>query len=547
MPLQKLKNINRFMDILFILLSYGYDEIVLKLNLPRSMSFRKVRKKGTDLKTPERIRLVLEELGPSFIKIGQFLSTRPDIFEEDYISALSKLQNKGKPIPFSEIAPLIEKEMGQGLEDVFSSVEHTPLGTASISQVHRAKLKENGEAVVVKVQKPGIDETVRSDLEIIEFILEELKGKVDAIERYNLQGIVQEMQRNFSRELDFRNEAYNLMTFRQQSLSEKVLAPKVYLNLTTTKVMVMEEMTNLLTIDDIAKETALAKEVSLLGVQAVLHQILVNGFFHADPHPGNVFFSKKGEIIFLDFGLMGRLSQSMQYKVANLLRAVASQNSESIVDTILDMTPHYPGIDKNKLEIEVMEMLTPFYGNRLQEIHVGDFLGRFIILLREHRLKVDPNYTFMLKAMITTESLARRLNPEIDLVHEAVPFLTRIFKDQYSFYPFIKRVLFANHSLFKLIRDLPERLDVIMRKMESDTFRMEFEHIGLEPLISRGEKALNNLSIGIILAAFLISSSWMMAAHTPPLLWGEYSIFALLGFFASVLLSILLFFRILKH
>ncbi len=535
------------MDILFILFSYGFDEIVQKLNLPRSISFRNVRKKEIKASTPEKIRMILEELGPSFIKIGQFLSTRPDIFEEDYILALSKLQNKGKPIPFSEILPLIEKEMEQKIDDVFRFIEHTPLGSASISQVHRATLKENGEAVVVKVQKPGIDETVRSDLEIIEFILEELKGKVDAVERYNLQGIVKEMKRNFSRELDFRNEAYNLMTFRQQCLSEKVRVPEVFLSLTTTKVMVMEEMKELLTINDIAKEASLAKEVSLLGVQSVLHQILINGFFHADPHPGNVFFSKKGEIIFLDFGLMGRLSQSMQYKVANLLRAIASQNSESIVDTILDMTPHYPGIDKNKLEIEVMELLTPFYGSRLHEIHVGDFLGRFITLLREHQLKVDPNYTFMLKAMITTEALARQLNPNINLVNEATPFLTQIFKDQYSFYPFLKRIFFANHSFLQLIKDMPERLDVIMRKMESDTFRIEFEHIGLEPLISRGEKALNNLSIGIILAAFLISSSWMMAAHTPPLLWGEYSIFALFGLLASLLLSILLFFRILKH
>ncbi|MBF0275822.1 MAG: AarF/ABC1/UbiB kinase family protein [Nitrospinae bacterium] len=296
---------------------------------------------------------------------------------------------------------------------------------------------------------------------------------------------------------------------------------------------------------EIVENRELSVNLSKLGVNTVLKQILVDGFFHADPHPGNILFTEEGEILFIDFGLVGRLSRSMKFYVADLLRAIAERDSEGIVQTILELTPHTPGLDKNKLEIEVMEMLSPFYGTALEDIRMSDFLGDFFLLIRDNNLEIDSNFTFMLKTLVTIESLARTLNPNINLVDEAKPFLQNLFLERFNFYGILKRLLFGNRYLLKIFQGFPGRIDTILHKLEKDLLRIEFKHVGLEALIEKGEKSVNNLTLGIIISSIIVGASLIVSMKIPPLIAGI-SVLGGIGFILAFILLIVLLLRILR-
>ena len=546
MDLRTLSKLGRFRDLIAVMLRYGFDDMVERLNVPGMGIVRRFHHADVDLTAYQRIRLALEELGPTFVKFGQIMSLRPDLLPPPMILELQKLQDEVAPLDFESIRPVIEEEMEGALEDRFSRFEETPAAAASLSQVHRAVMKDSGLAVAVKVQRPDIQGIIRADLDILEAFARQVHERVEGVQVYDLPNIVRVTRRLLLRELDFSREARNMKVARSFMDAEMgVNVPRVHMDVSTDKLLIMELIlgTRLREVDPRTLEhpEALAGN----GLRAAIKQILEDGFFHADPHPGNIMLTEGNVLCILDWGMVGRLTTRDRYQLIDLIQTIVDRDSRKLVDCLLDMSSNTEEVDRSAIERDLLDILDEFYSVPLKRLNLGNILLDIASLLRTHRLRLPSDLVVMIKALVTAEGTARGIYPELNVVAEAEGHVRRLAARRHSPRVAWKELRTTLDRFKSLAGEFPNRVTRIMDKMDRGELHIRFEHENLGPLRRTLDNSSNRLTLGIIIGAMIIGSSMIITTGVGPLLFG-FPLLGVLGYSVSAVLGLWLVFNILR-
>ncbi|MFW6134385.1 MAG: ABC1 kinase family protein [Elusimicrobiota bacterium] len=530
----KKEDLTRLRKIIRVMSNYGFGEIFKRLPFPSRIVLPKAQKEKLSYSPPKRLRMVLEELGTTFIKIGQFASTRPDILPSDYIKELSKLQDDVKPVDFKQIKQILIQEWGEDWEDFFITFGEKPVASASISQVYKARLSE-GDQVAVKVRRPKIGKEIRSDLKTIKFLAEFIEKHYPKIKNFQPLRIVEEFSRNLRRELDFKREAILIRKFKYNHRDiPEVVIPGIINELSTEKILVMEYIEG--TPLNKSKLTGYeSRKIAQLGVEVLARQILKDGLFHADPHPGNLFYTEDRKLSYLDFGMIGRLSLTMRNQLIDLLIALRSGEAELILQQVLIIGEYEGEIDSNTLIREIMEIMDRYIGVPIKEISIGKALFDIFDLIRRQRVLIHPIYTVVGKSILTSESTARYLDDEIDIIEVLSPHLKKFLLEKYKPENLWLNLRLKGKDIYRLLSELPSNIRQIVNKLKSGQLEIEFKHEGLENLIHTIDRTSNRISFSLIIAALIVGSSLVIQIEKGPTLMGI-SIFGLVGYlFASIL------------
>jgi len=550
---RRYKNLNRFREITNTLIKYGFDYFVKQLGLTNLISKgEKILKlkpsKIAQLPLPVRIHLALEELGPTFVKLGQILSTRPDLIPPDYIKELQKLQDKVPPFAYDLVEQIIKRELGADIPKIFKSFEQKPFAAASLGQVHQAIL-ENGDKAVVKVQRPDIEKVIETDLDILFHLARLTEKHIPASRLYDPVGIVEEFAKAIRLELDYGNEGRNAERFKKNFEDDKrIYTPKIYWEFSSRRILTMEliegiKINNLKELDKIGYDR---KKIAENGAKAFMKQILIDGFFHADPHPGNMLVMKDEIIGFMDFGMMGRLDEEIKEKCIDLLIAILERNPNKIINEILNLgITSQEEIDTRSLKIDVREMLDQYYDKSLKEIKLGELISQLVEVSIKYHIKMPAEFALLGKSLITIEGIGLELDPDFNLAEIAKPYAKNLILERKSPQRLILKLLNDLAELYNLIILMPGQLSKTLKKMEEGVFKLEFQHRGLENLISALDRSTNRLSYSLILAAIIIGSSLIIQTDKGPHFMG-FPVIGVLGFLIAAILGLGLVIMILR-
>ena len=551
---QKIHDVQRLRRIMQVLVRHGFGYLISRLNIDQHIvgrglfRFTPVKKLDTlDLPLPVRIRKVLEELGPTFIKLGQILSTRPDLIPLDLCKEFEKLQDDVPQFEYGKVEEQIKNELGSVVDELFDNFSHEPLAAASLSQVHTGKLK-TGEKIIVKVQRPDIERVIMADLNILHTLANLAERYIQESRPYNPVEVIREFRKTVLKEIDFRIETNNIERFRRNFKEDDTIhIPRVFHNLSTKRVLTAERVEGIKVSDlgAIEKAGLDRKQIAINGANAVLKQVFVDGFFHADPHPGNIFVLEGNRIAFLDFGQVGRIHQKAKGQIANLLTAVIERDTTEIVEAFTAIGIVGKGVDIGKFELDVVDIVDHYYGIPLRELRMGQFLIEIIDIVSENRIKVPPDLFLLAKTLITIEGVGKKLDPEFDMVAQTKPFAERLMRDRYSpklIARDIRKLLIAAAGLTK---SFPKDFAEILKKIKSGTLRIEFEHKGLENLTLQMDKVSNRIAFSLIIAALVVGSSLIMQTDKGPILFG-FPILGIMGFLITGVMGLWLAVAILR-
>ncbi len=521
------RHIGRYGEIGSVLVKYGFGDLLSRINIERYISAGKrilrvkKNKKIEEISRWDRIRMALEELGPTFIKLGQFASNRPDILPADLITALEKLQDSVPPFSETDALKTIEEELGKPVSEIFCTFNETPFASASIAQVHKATLK-NGQEVAVKVQRPRISEQIVTDIEIMYNLASLLEKHVQGMDVFNPTQLVDEFAGAIRKELDFNIEALHIDHFARNFKGDPYICiPKVYHDLTTRKVITTEfihgiKITN---VNELREAGIDPRETASRGASLVLKQIFVHGFFHADPHAGNLLVKEGNIICFLDLGMTGILTPTSREWLGSLIVGIANRDPQRIVKTLYDMSNQRIE-NRTDLEYEIAELVQEYASRPLSMINIGEVLNRLSRLLVVHRLRVIPGFYLLVKAMVTMEGIGYKLDPDFNMMEHLEPFARKLVQEQFGFANLAREGADTLQDIFFLIRDLPSEARDILQLMKAGKARFEFEHRGLDPLIRKFDTMINRLVYGLVLASLIVGSSIVVLSNVPPSFYG---------------------------
>jgi ubiquinone biosynthesis protein len=547
------RNLNRYRQILGVLIKYGFGDLVDTLKIDQyieiglQMISRKRREPVDKSSRAERVRMAFEELGPTYIKLGQILSTRPDLVPVEFIHELSKLQDEVPSFEFNEARQIVESELRMPLESIFESFGETPLASASIGQVHKARLLD-GELVAVKVQRPGIRKIIEVDLEIMLHLATLAERHIEEFSFHRPVKIVEEFAKTLERELDYTIEATNMERVSHQFLNNAtVYIPKVFRETTTESVLTTElvEGIKVSKTDQLDQEGYDKKLITTRGAHICLSQIFDHGFFHADPHPGNIFVLPDNVICLIDFGMVGIIDRSTREDFVELVDSVVRQDEIRAVRCLLKLTTwgHEPNI--RQLEKDVAEFMGQHLYKPLKEIELGKLLQQILELASHHRLRIYPDIFLMMKALSAVESVASMLDPEFDIVAHAAPFIKKVKLERFSPKRLERDVITLASQMFQFLQDFPRDLLEITRLIRQKKLSFTHELQGLDRMLATHDQISNRISFSIIIAALVIGSALIVISKTPPLFYGI-SLIGIIGFLAAAIMGIWLLVAILK-
>lgn len=546
MDIRTVLQIGRFKDILFTLFKYGLDDVVDRLDLPGRQLFARIHPDVDKMSTWERIRRTLEELGPTFVKFGQLLSLRPDLLPHELIAELEKLQDDVPPVAFHDIRDRVEQELGAPVEEIFYRFDETPIAAGSLAQVHRAILMENRDVVAVKVQRPGIGSIIEKDLGILEAIVKRLESRMERLKVWDLANLVKELRRSLTHELDFNREARNMKVARANLASMAGMRiPRVFDNYTTSKVLTMELVMGKklkdIGLEDMADRQVLAKTI----LESTLLQILDHGFFHADPHPGNVMLLNGRVLCLLDWGMVGRLSTEARYGLIDLVQCIVAKDAEKILWVLSQFAEIASGVNPGIIQREIMEILDSFHGLPLSKINVGRLVLDVINLFRENHIRLPADMAIMARAIATAEGTARRLYPELNVIKEVQPHVEKIAKKRWQPEALLLGLKKGLYRLLYLQKNIPRRIEHIIEILDKGELKFRFQHENLSGLRRTLETITNRLTFGIIIAALIIGSSMIITTGVKPLLFG-FPALGIVGYLVSAILGLWLVFNIIR-
>lgn len=530
-PLTFLSNAARAKDIFAVLAKHGFANLLTQLD-PQEGLWKRIIPQPAERRTLwERVRLAIEELGPTFVKAGQLMSMRPDALPHALIFELRKLQNNVRPLPFTEMRPVLFEELPIAPSVAFATFNEAPIASASLAQVYFATLPD-GREVAVKIQRPDLLKTVQADLDLLSWFAAQLHQRVEGLQPYNLPSVVDEVKENILRELDFRNEARNQRYFNALNPHpDRVYAPEVIEELSGEYVLVMERISGL-TVSEARLAPAEAKRIAANGAASLIHQVLIAGFFHADPHAGNVLVTPDGRLCFLDWGMAGNLTRRLRLGLADLFIAAVQQDAERIVQIAADLGSPGGRADLRAMERDVTLALREDFNSAIGHVQLGRAMLKLLFIFGQNGINITRDYSLMAKAVLSIEEVARTLDPDFDLRHEAKPILTELQKDRTGPRAILRESRTMLRSLLTGARELPAEIFRIIRRIEHDDLTIKFQHQGLEDLDDALKTSANRIALGFISGCLFIGSSLIVAAKG-----GVNTHLSAIGYIIAVLLA----------
>lgn len=538
---------DRYREIAGVLIDEGFEFVAVQAGFARFVP--RLRRRSPDVRmatVEERARRVLERLGPTYVKLGQILSTRPDLIPPEFITELRKLQDDCQPIPPGAVGPLLAEELGARPEELFATFDPRPFAAASIGQVHAAVLHD-GREVAVKVQRPSIAEVMRADFDIIHAQAAFAERTAHWARRYSLVDNADELERVLMGELDYVREGRNTERFAACfAHTEGVRAPRVEWDLSTRRVITLERLAGV-KLDDVEGLRAAGHDPSAVArrvADAYFHQMFQEGFYHADPHPGNLIVTPEGELAFTDFGRVGSIALRTRLRFADLFIALMDRDGREVVDVLLEIGVADRDTDRVVLESTVESMLVRYMDEPLGELPVADVAYEVMRAVYEARLKVPSEFTLLITTFATIEGVTAKLDPEFSIAEAAQPYVAEVMRARYA--PTnVGRGLFrtlrhANH----LLMDLPESMDRLMRRAADGRLGIEVRPEGLERVVEQIREMVNRLAFALVIASFVVGFSLILRSAELPgwFLWfSGFMLFSAAGiggwFFISIFIA----------
>ena len=551
------KSASRIRQITNIFLKYGFGKVIDQIHLGRFIPFRKRIKafgQWPPVKSPsapEQLRMAFSELGPSFIKLAQILSSRPDLITKRYADEFKKLQDRVPPFSTEEAVRIIEQETGRKLDEIVIEFEETPIAAASIAQVFRGRLVD-GSDIIIKVQRPHIREQIETDIGILNYAASLLEKYVPESSFFNPSGIVEEFSRTVRKELDFLEEARNCIRFRKNfEQIPDVHIPLVFAEHTTEKVLFMEriEGVRIDDIDNITRQGLDRKHLAKVGVNAYFKMILEDGFFHADPHPGNIFAMTSGQIGFMDFGMVGRVSPELRETMAGTFLALIHKDFDSLIDQYLELglVPEHVDLDafRKEFKADLSDFFEPLYGLALKEINFADYLDTVTHIAIKHNMKIPSDLLLINKAMLVLENLGRELDPDFDFIAAAEPYATKLMRERLRPGKLFEKARKNAMDVSDFVVLFPKQMKQIIHKVLKDDIGFKMTHVGLEKFIKDMDRSSNRIAFAMIISAILLSSAIMHAAGAGPSIFGM-SMLGIVSFAMAFILGIWLIISIIR-
>ena len=520
------ENIKRLRQILYVASKYGFGDLIERLSLQQYIPlYERIiikiitsnKKKKINEPIEKRLRLAFEELGTTFIKLGQILSSRPDLVTPEFAKEFFKLHDEMIPLDYDAIKAVVTQELGKDIESIFAKFNKTPHAVASIAQVHKAVLK-NGKEVVVKVRKPGIGRTIESDISILSFLAPLIEKFIPESNMLNPVGIVNEFSKAIRKELDFNIEAYNCITFREHFRdSGDVRIPKIYQEYTTRKILVMELLEGKRINDvNLQKSPPAFKKLAAEKIaNAYFKQILEDGFFHADPHPANILIMDDGKIAFLDFGIVGKIDKTAITSVINTFEGLMTKDFRKLVNQYVNLGFFDSNIGdfnefKEEFTKQLSDFLSPYYDKSLKEIDLSAYISKVSEIFGKFKIKIPPDLFLINKTLILLEALIRDLDPDFKLIDAGLKYSKNAAKKQLMETYQLKRFKEIYYDFWELANIFPKQLKNILDKFARDLVRIEIKTPDIEALSTSLNKTSSRISFSLIIAALIVGSSYLM-------------------------------------
>jgi len=535
-PLQTaIQDFSRAREIASVLTSHGFDAVARSAGLapfleeggdedeeepaPVERPDQLLEEEEEEADTAARFRHVLEDLGPTFIKFGQILSTRPDILPPSFIEELQKLQDTVPPMEYEAVERQLERALGEEPEKHFEYISDEPLAAASIGQVHEARTAR-GEDCVVKIRREGIQETIRSDLDILYALSRILEATIEELELYTPTAIVQEFEKAILSELDFEAEAANIETFGENFEDEpNVTVPEVFTEVTTERLLTLEyiEGTKLGAIEG---DTPRAHRILDTLLDAMVEMVMYDGFFHGDPHPGNILVEPDDTLVFIDFGLVGTLSPHQQKNLIDLILTVLTGDEDGIARTLLRMGHPVGRVNLRELKSDIVEIRDEYLFGTLAEVHVSEFVQETMDAAQRHRIRLNPEYARLTKAAMTIEGIMRRLEPDLDIIDKGMPYARELALHRFSAKNVLKGVMNSAMGFSGFVQQIPQQIDQVLMDLESGNLEVAVSNESLDNLGSSLNTLGTRLFLGMIATGLAISAA---------LIFREFEIYYLYG------------------
>jgi len=525
---KKIRHIGRYHEVATVFAKHGLGFIVQDLGLLNTLSLPKrlfTHKEALDSKSlGERIRRVIEDLGPTFIKLGQIASTRPDLIPQNIILELEKLQDRVGPFPYEKVQEIIQEEMGLPVHEVFAEFSENPLATASIGQVHRAVLK-TGEEVAVKIQRPQITTVIETDLEILFDLAGVAEQRLEWAKLYHISEIVEEFAKSLLSELEYTTEGRNSEKIAKQFLNQPLIhIPKVYWDYSTKRVLTMEYIhgTKLNEHHKLYDMGYNRKEIAKRIIEAIFHQILVEGFFHGDPHPGNIFIMPNEAVSFIDFGMVGRLTPEMKYHFVAIVIAMIRKNTDSILKAVLKMGLAPSDVNKSLLRKDIDNLKEKYLDIPLSQVSLGKAVKELFSVTFKHHIRIPADLTLLGKSLLTLEGVIEKLDPELSIIDVAQPFGTKLLRERYQINTIFKRLFGTFSEYSDLLLDLPKQTKELITNLQQG--KLEVQIPQLDVLLQKLDRVSNQISFSIVLLSFSIVLTGLMVVtalgRQATVLWG---------------------------
>jgi ubiquinone biosynthesis protein len=544
-PGMTLKRLGRFQQVINVFIKHGFGEALTRMRVWESGAIeqrilRRKPKLGPVLTPPQRLRMALEELGPTFIKMGQILSTRPDLVPPEVIIELKKLQVSVHFVPSDIIRGTIEKELRRPISEIFDSFDDTPLAAASLAQVHRAVFK--GKQVVLKVQRPNVAETTEIDIDIMRNLAKLAENYSPMLYLINSTGLVEEFAQQIKKEIDFLMEAHNTIRFAENfSGDDRIHIPEIYLELCTRRVVTMEFLDGI-NISDSGRLRdegynlkLIAKNGALLGYKAIFEF----GFFHADPHAGNVLVLPDNVIGLLDFGMMATLSARDRERIAKLVYFISTRDDKQVARALNELMESEDVIPAEELEPSMASIIKEYSDISSHELRLAGMLFAMMRAIISHGGRLRPQLLWITKSIAVQEDIASSLNADFNMMDIGKPYAQQILSQKLNPFRRPRDFYYWLMDTVDLAKDLPYNAGIIMREIRKGRIKIEFEHVGLEPIRRTMERMANRGALTNIIVALLISSSVVTLAKIPPFV-ANISLIGFIGYIIAIILGLLL-------
>lgn len=521
---------------------HGFQNLAEKANLSR-LNFQKPEVDIEQFSNAERVRMCFEQLGPTFVKLGQLLATRPDLVPPEFSDEFKKLHNQVPALDFTEIEGELNRHFSGGYKNYFKEFNPKPIGAASIAQVYKAKLK-SGESVVVKVQRPGIEKTIREDLSVLYTLSELLLKYVEDTRVYNPVGIVDEFYKTLELETNFVIEANNIRRFQQNFVqNENIVIPKVYTELSGSKVLVMEELDGipLSHHQALKQENVDPQQVLKVGLSAFFRMVFSDGIFHGDLHAGNLFVMTDNKVGLIDFGVVGRLNSKTQAAIANMFISLAMEDYERLAYEYVDLAPYSGFVDTEMFARDLRDVFAPFYGLTLEHVNIGKLMMDSSAVAASHHLTLPSELVMFFKSIVTIEGMGRQISNDFDFLSHSMEFATELVQKKYDPKKYAKDLFVAGKDYNSLVLSFPRQIKQLLKKINDPKYSLQIKLHEIESIKLGLESSSKKQFAGLVAASLILSSTLLVVFEKGPFVM-DFPLLSLIGYGFSLFLLIIFLF-----